>query len=235
MKRSIDILAPSRGRPDRFKAMAHSAIEKASDPDRVTIWLLVDDDDPALAVYRRQMLKGVRIVVETVRRGCPGHLDELALFHSTGQLLMAGSDDIVFRSRGWDRAFDAAFDACPDQLQVAYTNDGRDRDKCEHFVVSRRWVELVGHFMWPGFEHFCGDAWVEDIGKRVGRLRFLKDVTTEHRHFKYGKAERDPSYAAKRNADGEGRSMSDRDVERMGKTETLRIAAAQRIREAMAA
>lgn len=234
--RTIDILCPSRGRPQRFAEMAESAIAKAAQPDRVSILLLIDHDDPTLGEYRQLAgMPGVTLIVSERKLGCPGLLNVLATEHSAGDLLFAGSDDILFRTEGWDAAFDRAFDAVPDGILVAYTNDGRDRDKCEHFVVSRRWVELVGFFMWPGFEHFSGDGYVEDIGRRAGRLTFLRDVVTEHMHFKYKKSARDETYAIKRTADAQGRSMSDRDLARMAETEGDRMAAAERLKKAMRA
>jgi hypothetical protein len=233
--KTIDILCPSRGRPHRFREMAESAIALASHPDRVSILLLVDHDDPELATYQALQLDRVRLIINRERMGCQGLLNTLALHYSNGDLLMAGSDDIVFRTGAWDDAFDAAFEAVPDQLLVAYTNDGRDRDKCEHFVVSRRWVEIVGCFMWPRFEHFSGDGWVEDVARRVDRLKFLREVVTEHMHFKYQKAARDEGYASKRGADAEGRSMSDRDLARMAETEPLRAQAAVLLQAAIEA
>lgn len=210
--------------------MAKSAIERARHPERVRILLLIDQDDERLPEYLAHAgMPGVIVVENDEKIGCPGLLDKLARRYSTGDLLMAGADDIVFRTDGWDDAVDRAFEAVPDQLVVVYTNDGRDRDKCEHFIVSRRWVEIVGCFMWPGFEHFSGDGWVEDVAKRIGRLHFLRDVTTEHMHFKFGKAVRDELYASKRTADDKGRSVSDRDLERMRETEGIRIAAAERL------
>lgn len=209
--------------------MAKSAIAHAARPERVRILLLVDQDDEALPEYLALNLPGVVVIENAERTGCPGLLNILALKHSKADLLMAGADDIVFRTTGWDSAVDLAFEAVPDQLVVVYTNDGRDRDKCEHFIVSRRWVEIVGCFMWPGFEHFSGDGWVEDVAKRVDRLHFLRHVVTEHMHFKFGKAEKDALYASKRTADDKGRSVSDRDMDRMRETEGIRIAAAERL------
>lgn len=228
--KTIDILCPSRNRPDRFTVMASSAVRMASHPERVRILLLVDKDDEALPEYVALAgMPRVELIENDEKVGCPGLLNKLALQYSKADLLMAGADDIEFRTEGWDVAIGAAFEAVPDQILVAYTNDGRDRDKCEHFVVSRRWVEIVGCFMWPGFEHFSGDGWVEDVGRRVGRLKFVREVVTEHMHFKYGKAPKDALYASKRTADDKGRSVSDRDLLKMAETEGIRIAAAERL------
>lgn len=44
----IRLLVPSRGRPDRARAMAESALESAAGLDDVRVHLLLDDNDPAL-------------------------------------------------------------------------------------------------------------------------------------------------------------------------------------------
>jgi len=196
----ITLICPSRGRPARFVKMAESAQLTAYKRDQLHISLGLDEDDETAPEYARLMPHGVTLQVFPKGMTVPALMNVLAR-GSRGDIVMAASDDIVFRTPGWDEKVRHAFKMFPDRMLVAYTNDGRDRDKCEHFFVSRAWMQAVGWFMWPGFSHFCADEMVERVGRKAGRTLFLRDVVTEHMHFKYGKADKDETYASKRRID----------------------------------
>lgn len=204
--------------------MVQTALSLAADPSSIEILAYLDADDRTAAEYREECITdGVGWVIGP-RKPVPTALDWLA-HQARGDILMACADDILFRTRHWDKRVKAAFADVPDGMLVAFTNDGRDRHKCEHFFTTRRWVDAVGYFMPDCLEHFAGDAWVEDIAVRVGRLRYLRDVVTEHRHFKYGKAEFDETYRRTR-----VENMAGRDTERLNAGEAERKAAAERVR-----
>jgi hypothetical protein len=210
----IALICPTRGRPERFVGMVESAMSLASFPEGVYVHLAVDADDSAKSEYERTLPPRCTLHVNREPLSVPGLMDWLAK-EVPADILMAASDDILIRTRGWDEKVRAAFAAVPDRILLAYTNDGRDRDKVEHFFVSREWVEATGYFMYPDFEHFCGDEWNEHIGRALGRAVFLRDVVTEHMHCKYGKSVSDETYKMKRRAAADGTSMSQRDVSRM--------------------
>jgi hypothetical protein len=231
----IAILCPSRGRPQRFTDMVKSAMATASDVLNVHVMLLVDRDDPCLNEYVQAVTPAVTLVVQEERVSCPAALDILAGM-TDADLLIAGADDILFRTPGWDRELAHRFaTAFPDRLGFAFFNDGRDRDKAEHFAVSQEWVKAVGYFMRPEYEHFCADEHVERIAKLVNRRLWLGGITLEHMHFKYGKAAKDQTYAEKRTADAQGKSVSERDNERLRTFDVSGkiAAAAQRVRSAI--
>jgi hypothetical protein len=226
--KTISLLCPTRGRPARFAAMLESALNYASGGVKLEILAAVDDDDPCVAEYDRMSLVFPMLTVLVgKRKSNPALMNELAAI-AKGDLMMAAADDIVFRTPHWDRIVVRAFAQHPDGMLVAYTNDGRDRGKCEHFFVSRAWVQAVGCFMWPEFEHFCADEFVERLGQRVGRTRYLRELVTEHLHFKYGKAARDETYASKRRE-----NVSGRDNQRLAELEGVIALAACRVSAAM--
>lgn len=209
--------------------MTEGCLALAAHRASIEIIVHIDDDDPTAAEYREWCLSDEIVWTMGKRKPVPNLMDQLASM-ARGNIIMAGSDDIAFRTRGWDKKVKAAFEARPDGFLVAYTNDGRGRQKCEHFFTTKRWVETVGYFMPDGLEHFAGDAWVEDIARRVGRLLYLPDVITEHRHFKYGKADFDATYQRTRLD-----NMAGRDTHVMVARTKEREMAAEKIKEAMAA
>lgn len=194
----ISVICPSRGRPDRWARMVLSAHDLAASPARVNFIVLVDADDPRVAEYVNSARVWTTVLVNRENRSAPALYNELACRHAGGELVVAASDDVVFRTRGWDLELDRFRAQFPDGLAVDYFDDGRNRDKCEHFVASRAWIDAVGYFMWPQYEHFCADTHVGEIARQAGRLRYLRGVVLEHCHFKYGKAAKDETYLAKR-------------------------------------
>jgi len=223
--------------------MAESALALADRPDRVHILLGVDADDPDRTRYAETMPHQTVLLVNETPRPVPMLMDWLAK-ESRGDLVYSGADDLMFRSKGWDTAVQRAFEAVPDRLLVAYTNDllpGQTVHKVTHFFASREWIRIVGYFMAHEFEHFGGDEWVERIAKPVGRLQFLKNVHVEHMHKKYRgadgkpKAQNDETYDAKRRKAADGSCMSSRDVEVMRRLQPGIEAAQSRVRQAIAA
>ena len=237
MQPIFSLLCPSRARPERFQNMLRSAIAMADAPFNIVVELHVDADDPALETYREVAMTtvlNVRLIFSDTKRPVPQIFDASARC-AKGDILMLCADDLIFRTRGWDRKVLEAFAKYPDGLGLFYSNDGRDREKAEHWFVSRRWVEVVGFFSWAGdcgglgpFEHFCADTVAELVAHRVGRIFFLGDVVTEHMHEKYGKAENDVTYQEKRERGRDGRTPSDRDQDRLAMLGPVIDAAARR-------
>ncbi len=240
---SIWIFVPSRGRPDRLAELAASALGLARHPARVRFLVGVDRDDPAGAdAYRsvaERFLPAMDLVFLDPGRSVPAIVEGMTAdagfnyLARPSDLVMALGDDVVFRTPGWDWSLDKMLCDYPDALVVGFMNDGRGRDKAEHVVATRAWIEAAGYFLPRHFEHFSADAWVEDVARRVGRRLFLEGVVAEHRHFKYGLAERDATYDMKR-APGPGGSMSERDLVRYEDGAAERAATADRIRARLA-
>lgn len=183
----LSLLIPTRSRPNRLKHALESARRLAKEPFEVLTY--VDSDDPKKDQY------------EDVYIGPPVGTSK-ALLYLISQVktpfFMIGSDDIEFRTQDWDEKL---LDAFPkDRLAVVYGKDNY-KDNCNHFVMSREWVDLVG--AWPDkFYHFGPDGWVAEVAKAAGVLIKVPDVIIEHLHFKVGKAEKDDTYIRTRNGGG---------------------------------
>lgn len=215
--KKITVLCPSRGRPDRLENMIASLYATAMNGIYVDVNVLLDRDDPCVQAYQEaQMLCDIEVAD---RMPVPAAFQYLA-DRATGDILMLGSDDIEFRTRGWDMEVRKAFDKFPDGLALVCPNDGHGNGrpgdfKGNHWFVTRRWVDVVGCFCPTVFEHFCCDTVPEKIAALAGRLVHLPHVLVEHRHFKYHQAERDETYAYTRTSDALGLSMSQRDEAKM--------------------
>src|SRR3954464_14560485 len=101
----IDLLIPSRGRPDDAAQAAGSAIQKASSD--VVVMVVVDEDDPRLTDYEEQSVRGefaVLITPKSSRRGIVDPLNTAAnLLASKGsEYIGFMGDDHRVRTQSWD-------------------------------------------------------------------------------------------------------------------------------------
>lgn len=175
----ISLLVPTRGRPARFKAMLASARATASESFEICAWL--DEDDPTRDQYPEDPQvrygSGPRPYVDGVL--CTSGLWTEAWALATGDIAMLASDDIVFRTRGWDQRIEAAFASVSDRIVMVYPNDGTRRQAPVNLVVSREWIEVAG-FTPADFQGWFGDDWIWSIAAKLRRVVFLSDVRVSH-------------------------------------------------------
>lgn len=208
----IDLLCPTRGRPEQFKRMVESA--RAMAEGEIHIHAYIDNDDPKASEY----LFG--IVGEPMPLA-PAY--QYLYDRSKADILMMCADDIVFRTPGWDTQVKqlAPSDGV---FVVSYDDLGRPRKEDGHPFIGRKFIELMGYFTYPRLKHSCIDNWVVDIAKAVNRYIY-SDIIIEHVHPKYQKGIWDETYAMNskpvKRADGviylgpEGKTEIARVIERM--------------------
>jgi glycosyl transferase/beta-hydroxylase protein BlmF len=190
----VSILCPTRGRPAGAIRLANSIHKTAKDKSCFEVWFYVDNDDPKRAEYEEKIGKArnsqVRLVVgprESVSRTW-----NVIAKHCTGDVLMMGNDDLVFRTEGWDTILEHYIKQFKDDIYVAYFNDGINGKNLATFpIVSRKWYETLGYFTPGVFMFLFNDVWIMDIGRRVGRLHYIPEVYAEHLHHSVGKMEAD--------------------------------------------
>lgn len=181
------LLVPSRGRPERAAIMCASARETAEGP--IEILVMVDPDDPALEGYR-ELVPDVVVLPE--RLGYSGSLNHGArLSWDEHAILGAFGDDVIFRTKGWDRLVARAL-RIPG---LCYPNDLAHRAGWATAVwMSAQVAQALGWLAYPGCWHqYVDNVWWE-IGHAIGRLTYLEGVVVEHMHQAYGKAEMDDTY-----------------------------------------
>lgn len=190
----ISALLPSRGRPSGLMRTISSAAKTATFPRRVEFVVRLDEDDPELESYvwppliGVTYLRGERILLSECWNEC--------FAAAKGEILMHAGDDITFNTPGWDQRVRQEFARLPDRIGVVFGDDLSTNfpDLATHGFVHRRWVETVGYFLPPLFSSDWNDVWISDVAKQLGRLIPMPDVTIEHHHYTFGKAERDQTH-----------------------------------------
>lgn len=191
----IEVLVPSRGRPERAHAMVASGLELAAGLDDVRFALLLDDDDNALARYLElAWAPEVRLEVSS-RVGYTGSLNRAAaeLWNRPGiTIIGAFGDDVLFRTRHWDDHVRAAL-ATPG---MAYADDlihGRNHPSA--VFMRAELARALGWLALPATSHQWADDGWKQLGQRTGCLRYMPEVVIEHMHPAVGKGEWDATYA----------------------------------------
>lgn len=240
--KTISLLCPTRGRPDKALRLILSVLKTAHHPERVEVLFYVDTDDPTKLDYVSQLeahkaelsrLKQCGLIVSEPI-GVSKAWNALATA-SKGDLLVMAADDQIYNDAGWDTRLDQETTKFPDEIFCMWFNEGHWGEKlCTFPIVSRKWCLTLGYFITGIFECLYDDLWIMDIAKRVGRLHYIPDVLTEHLHWGYGKAEIDSTYEFKQvDSQGNLKPAVRRDMDLFGRTAPYREADARRIAAVM--
>ena len=181
----VNVLMPSRGRPERCHDACKSALRTAS--SNVRIHVGIDEDDPELGTYKKVLdgIGSVEIHIIPAETPLPNIFNRLFLVcRPARSIMMIATDDLEWRSDGWDDAFRAVQKKHPDGVWLAWGDDAVCRgDHCLFPVVGPGWTKTLGYFGCPpdaGFRFYYNDTWLHDIAKRIGRAIYLPDVHVFH-------------------------------------------------------
>jgi len=194
----LAVLVPTRGRP-RNAARLQQAFTDTGSLNAALIFV-VDADDPELPGYRERAGVG-EIAHLTVHDGEGGTGMSAALNHAAGRFAGEYSalgfmgDDHLPRTAGWDAHVLGAL-AGPGPA-VVYCDDLLQGEALPTaaFMPSRL-VRALGFMAPPVLRHLYVDNFWQELGQRLGGLRYLPDVVVEHLHPAAGKAAMDERYAA---------------------------------------
>ena len=183
----ISILCPTRKRPEKLKRMIKSVRATALNDVEILCYVTEDDYSYDDQSFDAKFVEGPRLIMSD--------LWNALVPHANGDILMQCADDVVFRTPQWDRYVEETFSSIPDRILLVYGNDGSPNG--ENFAtlpfVHKRWVEVLKHFTGPGYSADFSDTHPFDIGKMIGRTKYLP-LYFEHTHWMWHKAEMDETY-----------------------------------------
>jgi hypothetical protein len=188
----ISILIPTRKRPHNIKRLWDSVVRTAQKPMEIELVLYIDEDDNTYKNLKVPMkiIKGERIVLSDMWNKCA----EVA----SNNIMMYCGDDIVFRTKHWDREVINTFDKLEDKIGYVFGRDGsvHDGKYGTHGFVHKNWFNALGYICPPVFSGDYSDTWINDVAKLVDRHIFI-DILTEHMHPDFAKTELDDTYREK--------------------------------------
>jgi hypothetical protein len=192
----LAVLVPTRERVDRFVAMADACHNLAAGTVEVVAY--VDDDDPQLDQYRKEMLGRGRLLV-----GPRLSLSAATNFAATWVLnprngdcprwLASMGDDHLPRTAGWD--FTLAQEC--GEVGWAYGDDQLQGGRLPTaWVQTANLARALGWVMLPACQHMYVDNAVAALGKAADAIRYVPQVVIEHLHPIARKAAVDATYLA---------------------------------------
>lgn len=195
------VIVPSRGRPEAAATLARVFADTCTADTRLAF--AVDEDDPTRDGYT-DALDGYEATVvhygpapTTMVRALNGVAtlyadDQDVVPHEAFAIGFMG-DDHCPRTYGWDTAYLEVLREL--DTGIVYGNDllqgHRLPTQC---AMTADIVRELGYMAPPALRHLYVDNFWRDLGKSAGCLRYLPQVTIEHRHPLAGKAAWDDGY-----------------------------------------
>lgn len=180
---AFSLIVPTRGRPASLARFLLSLANTARDPHQLEVILVVDSDDVPPAVPPVPF----EVRIETGPPGrTMGELNNAGFAASRGDFIMLLNDDVLVRTRGWDRTVLRQFRRFPDRLALVHVNDTLIRDHlCTFPILSRDYLGLIGSFCPAEYERYRIDDHLQDpfdmlAAVGVRRTVYLPDVIFEH-------------------------------------------------------
>lgn len=194
----IAILVPSRERMNRRLTLISSIITTVNDINNVNIYFGVDRDDPT-----RDLIYKIAAAMPCVKIVDLDNSNEFiglgkmwnkCVEQSTEEIISMIGDDMVFKTPNWDTEIIKEFTKnCPgDNIKAVHCNDDHFGKKLAvNLFCHRQYNEVMGLFMREEFRINWVDQWLHQVFSAFGRLKYREDIMIEHRHWLYGKNNRD--------------------------------------------
>lgn len=214
----LNILVPSRGRPQAVREMVTAFAETCT--AETTLTFVIDSDDPMALDYRHEAgllwdshpLELAYHYPNLDGRGMVAALNKAAVdlcINFVGQFECTDprcptppqaapfaigfmGDDHRPRTEAWDERYinSLAFGSL-----FVYGDDLLQGENFPTQVAMRsEVVQKLGYMAPAGFFHLCIDLVWKDWGVGTGRISYLDDVVVEHMHPANGKAQLDAGY-----------------------------------------
>ncbi|HEV3259959.1 MAG TPA: glycosyltransferase [Gemmataceae bacterium] len=186
-KATVSLIVPTRQRTDRLRVLLDSLAATAANPAAIEVVMVIDADDRDSIEFRFDQLALRRAVVEPGLH--MGALNMAGYEAASGAYLMLLNDDVVVRTKGWDRKVLTCCRQFSDDIALIHTNDTVFGDTlCTFPIVSRTFCELAGGICPRAYVRYRIDDHIEDVfnllavlGER--RTVYLPHVVFEHRNF----------------------------------------------------
>ena len=155
----------------------------------IEIVLCLDDDD-----VESQKISNDKLLIKKVisPRGLSMGKLNIACFNaSSGQYVMLLNDDVILRTKNWDKIISSLLSLYPDDIVLIHTNDLLFREKlCTFPMLSRRACQEIGVCS-PEYQRYRIDDHIYDIYNMLAylghkRIVFLPEVIFEHDNYTQG-------------------------------------------------
>lgn len=207
--KSLLIILPSRGRPDRIQECLDSYIMTTSG-EFSEISVQLDHNDPKIDEYKKVLKKYEgRVSYDICRRPsdnpkvyCITRIINRKFYTDNNRdYYCVINDDMVFETVDWDKklAIEWAISTCREPNMLAKHGEWKGNTPIAGFpiisVIDGRICREIGWLQMPELDGCCGDNCWFLIGLQAKNLLYNPDVVFYHNHQSFGKSEMDDTYS----------------------------------------
>lgn len=186
---NISLLCPTRNRVDGLKRMWGSALQTASEPDKLELVLYIDHDDHnTLDFIKSNIAQSSMIISNKDKPEIYSNLHNICCAKSKADIVFSCADDLIFRSKDWDKIVIEKFNSISDKIAFLFGNDGHWGSKFgTHGFFHKNWFNILGYLSPPLFTVDYSDNYINDIAKAINRSFYMDNIFIEHMHWTFGK------------------------------------------------
>jgi len=185
----FSFLIPTRGRTDLLNRLFQSILDTTTCIEDVEIVLCLDDDDIESQKVSHNKLAIKKVILPRGR--AMGELNTACFNASSGRYVMLLNDDVILRTKNWDRIIINTIAKFEDDIALIHTNDLLFKEKlCTFPILSRRACNEIG--VCPAeYQRYRIDDHIYDIYNILAylghkRIVYLPDVIFEHDNYVHG-------------------------------------------------
>lgn len=187
----LTMYVPTKSRPENALKLQEQFYKTTTVTSRIVF--INSDNDPNLDRYSG-LAETILVSPKNAGFVSPlnlGYLQDRRKVYSFAVGFMG--DDHFPRTVGWDEMFvQALLDM---KTGLVYGNDGLQGEAIPTQIAMTADIPLTLGFMTlPQLWHLYADNFWLDLGKAIGRIKYLPEAYLEHRHPAVGKAAPDPGY-----------------------------------------
>lgn len=204
--KKISLLLPSRNRLELLKQCIKSIEVNTFDKENLEILIYIDKDDLETNKISSKTITIKKFVQPQLSMG---GMNTFLLNNSTGKIIILINDDIIIKSKNWDKKIRDFDHSIKDNIYLAYPNDlYKKKDLCTFPVLSKKTTEIL---IKPYPIEYSGsfiDTHLLDIFMRLkkvnlSKIYYLEDIIFEHLHFRAKKNVKDEIYLLRNRFEGD--------------------------------
>ena len=182
----FSFLLPTRGRPGLVQRFFQSIFDTAHCIEEIEVILCLDDDD-----LKSQDISDERLSIKKVvfpRGSSMGVLSKACFEASSGRYVILINDDVIIRTKNWDKMISTVFSAFQDDIALIHVNDLLFKESlCTFPILSRRACLETG-ICPEEYQKYRIDDHIYDIYEMLAylghkRIIYLADVLFEHDQY----------------------------------------------------
>ena len=175
----LGIVTATRNRFDSYHRLLVSLKNTTTQSD---VFVGVEEDDPQLDKYLS--LRDQNVFICVVKRSNTVTVTNTLVDRAivTCDYVIGIPDDMIMKKAEWDEELIKEFQKYTDNIMFLSLMSDMTKNDGYLIATTRKVCQLMGHYMWPNFEHYHADTWIINIAQNVGRYRVLPNYDFTHDH-----------------------------------------------------